>query len=544
MATQHASGSQRRPIGDASSPFFQVKFYNLTVEPTAVQLTPEQQTSQQAGGLTQAGAAVGKAVNNLLVAATRLGDLSSSTGVTLAASQLSKTLGQLPVHQSIDLQIPRIAASMSAESTAGAPFRFIVTLTPEYQDAVIMLNSQLFSYATMCEVQWGYSTGGKNGGPIITGQHYFRNIAPKVTFGDNIQIVIEGVDPASDFARQNHCRKPWRRNTEEARTNYSIVKALIERNKPFKLIPATLADGLADPVLSKSGLFAERKTDGTEDLFQTIPDMGFMNQLLLNSGGLTYVVFEDTVKLISMVDSDPSEQVAYTFKWRQQLEFGNDVPVYSSTCNVLAAYFQPLASRGLVSIGGEEDAGTSTATAVTTSDVPYHEPTLSKDSSSVASIIRGDEPSITGKTADGKPLQNKPTTDSNCKDVVNEKPGRPSGGIDPRTLSIMQEAGTLANPQISLKCPGVPDLFPGQIVRLSGFTQLFDGLYRVHKVKHLVTSSGYDCEVTVLHFSNYFKTLQEKAVTRTVKDANNTDAEEINPNSIFTNVELPNATGS
>lgn len=480
-------------VGDFFGPFFTIKFFNLTVEPTKVELTTEEFNEIRAGGLAQGGARF-RALTSALVAT--LGGGPNATGLTLASAV--EDIGNIRRDLLIDQHIPNIAASLTAESKAGSPYRFVATLTPNYEDGRAILNSRLFTYATVAEVSWGYTS--LTGNPVVSAKHLYRNIYPKVTFGENITIVIEGYDIASDYAKHNTTRTTWPRSSYPS--DWHIIEHLVTRNKPYQMSPGTYEEvAIAFP---NSDL---AKTQ-TEDISQRVTDQSFIQFLLRKSGGLTSAIIGTTFKIFDLVKPSPDNPgVVYTFKWRQALTGPRDIPVYSSTCNYLSSFFQPAASRGLLSLSYDDEGGSARATEVTPRDAENREPTPEPVGSAGRDVFqlleRGGTGGIVGADSSGNPVTAQPAGDTRDQTgaVIPHPASTEENAVDQRALTLAKEAGIMSAPRIKLKSPGVPHMFPGRIVALKGFTKIFDNYYIVHTVKHSISSSGYDMDVEVIRYS-------------------------------------------
>ena len=472
-----ADGDQAPAVGDFYGPFFQVKFFTLIVEPTALQRR-----------ITGLGAVVATIVAG-----------QKAAGLTIAGAQ--EGVENISGDSSIEQHIPNIAASLTAESKAGSPYRFVLTLTPEYGDGLVILNSSLFTYATIAAVSWGYTS--LTGESVVSDRHLYRNIYPKATFGDNISITIEGYDVVSSYATHNTSRKLWKRARYP--TDWDIIRELVERNKPYKMEHASADEAAVGDSLSGSNLVKRQ----TEAVTQRVTDLAFIQFLLRRSGGITFAFVGTTFKLINLVKPDSENfRVAYTFKYRRALTEPNDIPIYSVTCNYLPIYFQPAAARGLLSINYDDERGSSRADTVNTSDVPNREPTDAAPNSTTTGSYkqlmgRNAEAIITSDDSGG-PVTAAPSDSPEGDETgsIIPHPARTEeNAVDQRALTLAKEAGIMSAPLVKLKCPGVPHMFPGRIVRLRGCTDIFDNLYIVHAVRHSVSTSGYDMDVDLMRYS-------------------------------------------
>jgi len=502
-----------------------VKFFNLTDDPTK---NIDGERGQRAGGQTQSQSRI--AAFNAGAVAGLLTGLVTPGEVAISQGQMFNQIGK---DVQTEAHLPNVAASLTAESKSGSPYRFVLTLTPEYEDALIILNSRLFTYSTVAEVRWGYTSA--DGNQVLTDRHLFVNIYPKVNFGSDITIVIEGYDLFSSYARRNSRRQEW----DAGQTIYGIIKTLVERNEPFKLEPDNLTDALLDDSL-------EHLTDFLfEGILQTLPDLSFV-YTLLRRVNLTAVVIGTTIKIFNPIYASIADSaVAYTFRWRQQLTGDHDIPVYSSTGNILPAYFAPATSRGLLAVSYDAEGGSFRAHGVTPKDVAHREPTEGKSGDPLAgsvkksTVVGSRSTNTTAVTiSGGKQAKPNPVSTSGETGVVLPVVSQDNPNEAPKIANtVVQEGGMLSAPRVKLKCPGVPDMFPSRIVKLQGFTDIFDGLYTVLNVKHTVSSGGYDMDVEVIRYSAVSATQSSPAPnTKQVPDGNKPSGEKPKPDPGGTNL--------
>ncbi|MGD9726848.1 MAG: hypothetical protein AB7L09_00315 [Nitrospira sp.] len=524
---------QTRPVGDFFGPYFTVRLFNLTVEPTQGGLTEEALLANANGGLTQAGQREARFMG--LVRGPG-GVITSSTGVTLG--ETLQDLANVGRDTLIDRHLPQVAASLTAESKSGSPFRIQITLTPEYEDALIIMNSRLITYSTIAEVEWGYTTPGPNGERIGTKKYYVRNIYPKMTFGENITITIEGHDLGYEFAIRNSSRKCW--TIADATNYFDIIKQLIERNRPYVLSPSSYLDALTvAPAVAETGLF-DLLDEGA--VVQVGTDWQFITQLLRRFN-LSFYVEGNSFVIYSLINPSPDEQnVAYTFRWRQALTGPRDIPVYNATCNILNSFFAPPTSRGVVNVSQNLETGEFTSAFATPRDAPHAQPAekptgASPSSDALGSMLSGKSPVTYNIDANGGSITitpEPPTSSEEAGDIVSTPPRR-SGDqspIEERVLALVKEGGIFSAPRIQLKTPGVPDMFPNRIVRLSGFTDIFDGLYLVLNVKHMVSSEGYDMDVEVVRYSAVAATRPDSPPNTKAVGSEPPDQTTINPDDV------------
>jgi len=464
-----------RDVGDLYSPFFKVEFLDSQVGPPV-------ENFSSAGPTNPNITPFNNAFSNALTASINTPELTISGGAdSIISGHLTK-----------------IAASLTAESTAGHPYHFVLTLTPEYDDALKIIASRILGYATIVKVQWGYTSSSSS--HIITNENTFRNILPKIKFGEHISIVVEGWDTVSSIASRRTSNTDW------TVSPFDIIANLIGRAKPFKLSRVetikAVPGGESHPIFTKP----------TGPIKQNLTDWKFIH-LLMRNAGLTFVIKDNTFVIYDPINP-VSSKAAYVFKWRQSLTGPRDIPVTSIDANYLQYFFQPPAGRGLKALCYDDNTGLWTANDLDSRDTggkSGKDANASSNSAGGRSAAFGatDPDGTDGKTAKGGSGEENtsvaPTgTDGEETGIKFSCPLPPKGQSVPGgAITIVKEAQVFGSPTIKLKAPGVVDMFPGLIVYLSGATEAFDAYYIVLSVKHTISNSGYDMDVSMYRWHTF-----------------------------------------
>ena len=452
-----AQRSGPRPVGDLFAPFFTVSFPTTranpgSVKPFADSLTPFSQIS-----------------------------LLNPPGLHVVGG---------PGDSNLDKLLLKINASLTAESSAGSPYHFTLTMTPEYDDALRIIESKILGYATIAVVQWGYVTS--DGSTIVTKKHSFRNILPKIKFGEHITIVVEGFDSISSVATRRTINKEWK--TESI---FEIIEAIVKRVNPFTISRETAQQNV-DP---KHALFEKPK----QSIQQNHTDWAFI-LYLIRRVALSFIIREDELVIFDPARPEAKNLVtAYEFRWRLPLTGANHIPVYSIDANYLNYMFQPPAGRGLKALCYNAETGAWTANDIDSRDIDGEVPTdsSSSDDANAPSFFRKptDPPVAPPPTNEaGEGLTQDPEVSVDSEEVGTKlscPSPNPSGGIPGIAKAIVKEAEIFGSPIVKLRAPGVVDMFPGLVVQLKGATSIFDAHYIVLTVKHTISNSGYDMDVTM-----------------------------------------------
>lgn len=445
-----------RPVGDLFSPFFRVAFKALTKETGVVQETDGIETFQ-------------------------------TTSLAGTATSLnSDDTDQFEIDSRL---LTKVAASLTLESKAGSPFKFTLELTPPYDDAIRILNNKLVSFGTLVKVQWGYtSANGLNN--ILSDIHVFRNQFPKAEFGNDITITLSGFDMVADVAMRNTTKKPWDRTLYP--TDMSIVQALVQK-VGYKIDVTSLA-----PTHS----FLVKDPDSPDSIEQSMNDWAFIRKLCRDHS-VSFIARGTTFKVITLFEA-VKPQVAYNLLWRLKPKTDIDIPVYSVNGNLEPFLFQPPEARGILSVKFNPNTGEAEVDKVRAADLAQTNlgpeqtsDTEAGDAGDIARSLSSDEDEDGEVVFDDEAGASiiprpKPSTDDYGTVVSEPKDGVNSGN---RIKSQAREAQGFSHPKVGVSCPGIPDMFPGLIVKLFGTSKLFDSPYQVLTVKHVITTSGYDMEL-------------------------------------------------
>jgi hypothetical protein len=460
------------PVGDQFGPFFSVELISVAEEQMHA-------AAAQEVGAAVAGAAA--AATGGVAFGTTTGGLSSDGAVNNIETTNLSEMKELA---------KRIPASLTAESRAGHPYKITLTLTPEYEDGRELLDSRFITYAMLGKAKGGYITS--DGRQNITGPHSFRVLETVAKFEQDISITLMGYDVVYDVGLRNTTGEVWKRSIATYKTDFGIIKELVERNQDYTMDPTAEAD------LGK--INTTILDDQDEDLEQHITDWALISQLL-RKHGLTFVIKDDVVRIYD--PSNPPEALVspYVFKWRTPPTGEMDILVNRFHGNYLPSMFLPPEGHGLLSLVYDPETGKVEGKKVDASDVDSVQfkdkdvAITEKDRTNAARIHSGWK----GLDEEGNPIViQPPPKDKDIGKKASVPPGPKSGDVDGRIKNIIKEAEFFSHPIVKLNCQGVPDIFPGLIVKLVGATKAFDGRYSVLGVKHIVSDSGYDMDVELI----------------------------------------------
>jgi hypothetical protein len=506
----------QRDIGDLLSPFFRVKFTNVEKENVKKQ-------KPSAGDVK---AKKSEEINE------KIADILVKNGDFEQGAQVSgRPLGEddnktLEINSKL---FPKIASNLKIESKAGSPLKFTLSLTPPYDDGIRLLNSRLLNFGTLVTVQWGY-TSSSSGEDILSDVFVFRNHMPRVQFGQDISITLEGFDLTASVGARNVHHKKW--NFHEYKSDFLIVKEIVngtstkldvtdvpkdsnfrtgknrkppeipDKNRKPPEIPDIILDALAPtPVFGP--------LVPTPGIQQTTNDWAFIRRIL-NDHGLSCTAQGNKFRIFSLFDASTTRGASYRFLWRQKPKGKRDIPVYNIRGNLQPYLFLPAAGSGILGYTFDKDADPAKGGSKVVHKSPTNKetPSLAPGMSGVANttanagIIEDPKDNIIYKVDPDPtnlvgviphPKQEKNTNGTTLVGIP-DRAHNSNEKID----KLAHDCQAFSHPKVGLNAPGVVDMWPGISVLLKGTSDLFDGPYYVLNATHTIGNSGYDMEIVLL----------------------------------------------
>lgn len=479
--------SGQRDIGDLFSPFFRVKFTNVSK------------------------AEVKKAETDTLnqtIADQLIGDTAFEQGAIKSgldkSNPLAQDLGTLELDSRL---LPKTAASLKIEAKAGAPLKFTLALTPPYDDGIRILNSGLLNFGTLVTVQWGYTSWGSEG-TVISDVFVFRNNFPQAQFGQDISIIVSGHDLTASVGSRNSRTKTW--SFTEYKTDLAIVEKIVDRtNVKLDIDRESLKDSNFLTGANRPEPEVGKKPPAA-GIQQNVNDWAFIRRLC-NDHGLSFTSQGDKFRIFSLF-SAAKTSYSYRFLWRKPLVTKRDIPVYSIRGNLLPFLFLPAEGSGLIQYNfdpdadPEQDGGGST--------VDEKSPATKEGQSMSGGGESGDAnavPAFDGGVLGGGGDGELTSFDSESSSFIT-RPKYTEDEDGPPTLSvpagthnaeeklnkIVNDCQAFSHPMVGINAPGVVDMWPGVIVMLEGASDLFDSPYYVLGATHTIGNSGYDMELKLM----------------------------------------------
>jgi hypothetical protein len=466
-------------VGDFFAPFFTIKF--ITYE-------PQQGTNVN----PSSGAETTEEIEEMNSIASALGETSVKFTTDGRTSQFRS-----------------YATSLTITNQGGGACQVEIRLEPPLDDALKLIEQRLLQFNTITVVEWGWLT---NGGQdtLLSDKHYFVMQMPKLEIsGTEVSITLTGIDLFGYSALKRESSFIYERTKASVDgvqydTDFKILKALAD--KPVMRLNTTLAPLALVKVVGVglNGVPLLQVTPLNLPIHTTRPGPGEtatsveQNELdwvffkrICESNRCDYFTIGDTIFLVDQ-NIARVQQFAYRLVFWNQLTRSDDIPIYSFTTAALPQLFMPAEAKEVVCYTTDEDARTTNHEAT--------DPQTAPDFETMGPRGRGGKAEADGRTLrisdDVQVVPNPAFADNETGRRISCPSG--SSGHEEHARRVVRDANSLCNTNMEVSIPGVPGLTPMQVVRVDGVSKVFSGAYLVLKVVHKLTTSGYDCDVTLI----------------------------------------------
>lgn len=473
------------PPGDYFAPFFDVVFYR----PSPLQGTIES-FSEQASIARATGDATSAAFFSALTSSLRGQspiDIAGDQEIGASSLSLRSVGGGLqtfdPAGANSPLgQLVNYRANLQVTMLSAAALQATLTLTPPYEDAVRIIDSQAIKFGSLMEIQWGYLSTDGSAQPAISDKGLFRITQPSIKFGREVTITIGGFDILSSSLSTSDVRCCWPRASYEC--DLSILKKLITDRAPNGV---TLDDS---NVSDESPL--RRKKE--RDVVQSDSDWTFFRRLCRQND----VAFRQDGSTINLYDENRIDiaKPKYRLTWFMQPEGELDIPMISFETNPIMGYFAMEGSRGQRTYCRNSETGEievlnrdPSDTGVPQSGGPGVDASERGHSQSSVRVGDGSDVAAFGELAE------------ECASgrVFTQPCRRPNRTEE--TDRENREVRRFHNTRATAMCPGVPGLIPQQICEIVNVGDVFSGCYRIMKTIHTI-GAGYTVKVDLIRASS------------------------------------------
>jgi hypothetical protein len=356
------------------------------------------------------------------------------------------------------------------------------TLTPPYLDAVKLIEADVLTYGSAhLEVQFGYSAG-KGTATSVAVSPVFKGLIlkPDVSFGSDITIALN----AQGTGGYKLATTGITGSTPQPVKVIDYMRSLCTKLSLTLDDSGTKADKDVQFLLNIEQAF----TYGNESYF------GVLYELARSCA--CYAYFEETkVRLVAMSEilkDDPvAELVLFNYDGGR---IGPDVgryPILSVNTDHQGIFLNPTV-RSIIQAGIDAKTG------------EVKEQKVSPEKTEVATTGKGDvgfkdEQSGVSQARNPTPVDDKAQQQFKAD------------------YQAIMAQGNGTGIQLDIETLGIPDLVPGQVIRVTGVSpKRIDNLYSIQTVKHSLSSSGYSTSLTVIQNS----TLIRDAVRGTFKSQN------------------------
>lgn len=384
----------------------------------------------------------------------------------------------------------QMVASVEIEQTLAGNGNIKIELTPTYEDAMALLDSDVLGLGNVVKVRWGYAS---SDGALIR-ETVGIMVVPDVTLGNEISITINAFGYGRAMQNDER-RKTWRAENNPD----SAILSLDEIVKKISVIY-----GWADPEIENDEKF--RKVPQTPFVQGGETDFEFLRKTTQLYGGELAIVTDDKtgkpkIKIVDVrkrLDGDENVPMVTLQMYSQMaVNYSDGVFPILSFASETGGLMIAGASRG-VCLQHVPDVNSDT---VTTELDPK---TATGGKGSAQYDMSGAQAVPAGK------ISKAPVSLAHSNDADGRTCGKYiSFPVDPkfveeRLSAEMNRSTTLQNIQVTVTTIGLPFLQPGEAVsvRLSRFTAkskqtqtMFDGKYLIYRAVHKLGSEGYDVEL-------------------------------------------------
>ena len=469
-------------VGDFFAPFFDVTFYKNSEE------TPDQLELNS-----------GDPLDTPVFGSSTL-RMRSSNGKIQEFSQVADLS---------DLHNYRV--SLSIDVMAAAAYQAVLLLQPPYEDAIKLIDAEVLTWGTLMEIQWGYLNIG-GGDPILSDLAVFHITEPSVSLGDQVTIKITGIDMLTAIGQTTDRRCSWPR-TRTAITPVIVTSGALDArvvtNKSEIKKERVFATDLAvlEELASKMGLVIDPSqipVDHTlltpkpgEGLVQATDDLTFF-QRVCAMNDLSYRVDGNRVVLLDQGTEDLKNPL-YSLLWYRQPIKKTDIPMISFESNSIASLFGAQGAKGFLSTSHNLDDDRVDAQEHSPADAG-NQPGNQQYISMLSKLRTNTALGVTLVFTASGPINPLPADPEHgiCSSgkiwsIPDERPNAYNERIN-RARENSRQANTTANVVI----PGHPSILPMTIVNVVGVGEKFGGTYRVMRVAHNLSVSGYTTRLNLL----------------------------------------------
>ena len=427
---------------------------------------------------------------------TNIDDYGSISSIGAGAIARKSTSGQSTVFSPDKSAegLRNFRSSLIIESRASTSVKATLTLQPPYDHAVGIIDSEVLTFGSLMEIEWGYmSSNGREA--QISNLGLFTITQPSVKFGQEISIELTGWDLIYMSSDSIDRRCLWPRETYA--TDVDIIKKLASHiNKDYKVDTSQIS--------SESSILKDKEG---QHIIQTCTDFSFLRQLITDND-CEYRIEGDKLSIFDTNSLD-TQSPSFRLLWYRQPTENTDIPMISFNTNSIPSLFAARGTRGVSHIVSDPDE-------ITTDRDP-------KEKAEGESPVGGQEPESSKREGPQKGKDSAPDESRHSKTKADTRSGQfaPYVWPDPscasgivqiipkdtpnrkeQTIRRQRDSVRRANTHASAVIPGHPGIKPLSVVNVwgqegAGVGEKFAGNYRILNVVHEL-GQGYTTKLDML----------------------------------------------
>lgn len=335
--------------------------------------------------------------------------------------------------------------------------RITATLTPPYEDAIRLMDSELVEFGNArLEVMFGYASGTSTGEAVLSPIFEGLLIKPDISIGIDSTFILhaQGTGGYAAVSQVSYA-------TFKEKTRRSIISDVLARHG--LQIDDTHIDSASDSFKLWDGdKITVAQGNKTDWFFITT----------LSNEARVWIIYTEKGKVRFVprnknLNGQPTYQLSM-FELNQGMIGGEVFPILSAQTSSAAIYLPGL--RGLLLKGVD-----------------------AKSKKSVQQIV-DDKLVRTNRTDKGAADVKGSTSfaDPNDKSGFNAFPGDPSSDVaKAQAVAAFDNFGPAMGIPMDVETLGIPDMSPGDVVQINGMGLRLNGNYGVFKLTHTLSNSGY-----------------------------------------------------
>lgn len=393
------------------------------------------------------------------------------------------------------VSLPWLSSLVVEQNLSYLP-KMTAVLTPPFQDGLAFLNSSLVEWGvSMLEVQIGYSTGpnGSSLSPPLQG----LLLKPEIAIGAEIVITLNAHGVAGYSSGVQCSGRTW--SSKDGFTRIKVIEECIKGSGTPKRDITVEYDAITEENGKEYDLLCNKPVNITQGW---ITDWMLVRNLVrechcwMSLVGNTLHIFSQNSKMaaqpkytLRLFNFDRGTLGPGATRPQDQQSPGSDFPIISCNSPTSAVW---LPGSTVTMFGVDRDTG---------------------EPKTVVKSVADDKTAATGGgSVDMKGTENRPDPDSKTGDG-----GQGSSydinfpAADQQLQAEVLQLKTLMGIRLDVTTLGIPDVMPGDVVKIAGIGRRFDANYSVFHVKHSI-GNGFTTDLLLRSNSaEYLAALQKSA---------------------------------